>query len=104
MHHYFEGIQENLKLIPLLYPGWVMRLYTDAERNGSVAQVICGLACSDSNLDVCVASDLPGTPMKNATDIFPRNWRFFPSLDKQVDHVYKNLGNPGRDQIKNILA
>ena len=28
---------------------------------------------------------LPGTPVKDAQNIFAMNWRFFPSLDPQVD-------------------
>ena len=28
---------------------------------------------------------LPGTPMSNATFVFPMNWRFFPTRDPQVD-------------------
>ena len=30
---YFEGIVENLKLIPKYYPGWTMRLYYDLNKN-----------------------------------------------------------------------
>ena len=29
--------------------------------------------------------DLLGTPMKDATKVFAMNWRFFPTLDPQVD-------------------
>ena len=28
---------------------------------------------------------LPGTPVNDAQNIFAMNWRFFPSLDPQVD-------------------
>ena len=28
---------------------------------------------------------LTGTPMSNATFVFPMNWRFFPTRDPQVD-------------------
>ena len=28
---------------------------------------------------------LPGNPVKDASKIFPMNWRFFPTLDHQVD-------------------
>ena len=66
------------------YPGWVMRLYLDLEGNSSIANKFCELACADSNLDLCDVADLPGTPFKDATKVFPMNWRFFPTLDKQV--------------------
>ena len=26
---YFEGIRDNLRLMPYYYPGWIMRLYHD---------------------------------------------------------------------------
>ena len=29
--------------------------------------------------------DLPGTPVIDVGTIFPMNWRFFPTLDPQVD-------------------
>jgi len=45
---------------------------------------LCKLACNDSNLDIFDTANLPGIPMKNATDMFAMNWRFFPTLDPQV--------------------
>jgi len=35
--------------------------------------------------DICDARNLPGTPMIDASEVFPMNWRFFPTLDPQVD-------------------
>ncbi len=35
---------------------------------------------------MCHASELPGTPMVNAEDVFAMNWRFFPTLDPQVNY------------------
>ena len=58
---------------------------------------LCGLSCQ-TNFDLCDIQRLPGTPMRddryiskehktqlNAKDIFPMNWRFFPTVDPQVD-------------------
>ena len=45
---------------------------------------LCGLACSNSHLDLCHVRHLPGNPVKDASDIFPMNWRFLPPLDPQV--------------------
>jgi hypothetical protein len=81
---YFEGIKENLKMMPVLYPGWVMRLYFDLDQNDPVLKMVCDLACSDINLDICYVAKLPGTPMIDATKVFAMDWRFFPTLDPQV--------------------
>ncbi len=81
---YFEGIIENLKLMPIHYPGWIMRLYFDLDKSDPVFDEICKLACNNNNLDLCDAANLPGMPMRDARKVFPMNWRFFPTLDPQV--------------------
>jgi hypothetical protein len=81
---YFAGIADNLRLMSVYYPGWVMRLYFDLDKKDPVMKMICGLACNNNNLDLCDAASLPGTPMKNASKVFARSWRFFPALDPQV--------------------
>ena len=81
---YFEGIVGNLELIPKYYPGWIMRLYYDLDKNDPVLKDLCELACQDNNLDICDAKHLPGTPFKDASKVFAMNWRFFPTLDPQV--------------------
>ena len=82
---YFQGIVDNLKLMPRYYPGWVMRLYYDLEDADPLMEDLCNLACHDPNLDICYVRQLPGTPKKDASKIFAMNWRFFPTLDPQVD-------------------
>ena len=82
---YFEGISENLSLISIYYPGWLMRLYHDVEKHDLVMKDLCNLACSNQNLDLCDVHELPGTPMVNATRVFPMDWRWFPTMDPQVD-------------------
>ena len=53
---------------------------------------LCDLACSNSHLDLCNVRSLPGTPVKDARKIFAMNWRFFPTLDPQVDiHISRDL-------------
>ena len=37
---YFEGIAENLELMPTYYPGWIMRVYYDLEDDDPITQVI----------------------------------------------------------------
>jgi hypothetical protein len=87
MRGYFNGIQANLELIPKFYPGWTIRLYFDLSKTDKLLNEICELACDDSNIDLCDVKKLPGTPLVDATEIFPMNWRFFPTLDPQVIYV-----------------
>ena len=68
----------------MLISGWIMRLYVNLDRADPIFKAICELACNNTNLDICDVAKLPGTPMKNASDIFGMNWRFFPTLDPQV--------------------
>jgi hypothetical protein len=74
----------NLELLPVHYPDWVMRIYTDLEKSDPRFEDLCSLACQNPNLDICDVKNLPGTPLVDATKVFARNWRFFPSLDPQV--------------------
>ena len=83
---YFAGIVENLQLLPRLYPGWVMRLYYDLPADDPVAGQLCELACAEEQLDLCYVRQLPGTPMRDASRVFAMNWRFFPTLDPQVNY------------------
>jgi len=86
---YFQGISENLNLLPRFYPGWTMRLYYDLAPNDPLLVDLCSLACKDSNMDLCYVKNLPGVPMKDATKVFAMNWRFFPTLDPQVRNLPK---------------
>ena len=87
MKKYFVGIEENLEKMTELYgEDWVMRLYYDLEPSDQqLMGQLCDLACSNNNIDLCNIRKLPGTPVKDATEIFAMNWRFFPTLDPQVD-------------------
>ena len=64
-----------------------MRLYLDLSKTDQILNDICNLACDDANIDLCDVKNLPGTPLVDATEIFPMNWRFFPTLDPQVIYV-----------------
>ena len=83
---YFDGIKDNLDLMPKYYPGWILRLYTDYDTDDPIFRKLCNLACDDqySNLDICHVKNLPGTPMLDGSKVFGMNWRFFPTLDPQV--------------------
>ena len=83
------------------YPGWTMRLYYDLPPSDPILYRLCSLACSDPNLDLCNIRDLPGTPMKNAKEVFAMNWRFFPTLDSQVEYfVSRDLDSLFSDREK----
>ena len=72
--------------MPKYYPGWVMRLYYDLNKKDPVFKDLCELACKNDYLDICDAKHLPGTPFKDASKVFAMNWRFFPTLDPQVNY------------------
>lgn len=101
-HHqtkkYFEGIQNNLQLLPKYYPNWIIRLYYDLSPDDPVLPKLCQLSC-ETNFDLCDIQRLPGTPKTNATYIFPMNWRFFPTLDPQVDfYLSRDLDSEFNDR------
>jgi len=87
MKKYFVGIKDNLEKMTKLYgEDWVMRLYYDLEPSDQqLMGQLCDLACANNNIDLCNIRQLPGTPVRDATEIFAMNWRFFPTLDPQVD-------------------
>jgi len=83
---YFDGVVNNLHLMQKLYSeNWVMRLYTDMSPTDPLMEDLCSIACSDDRFDICPVSVLPMPALANATKMFPMNWRFFPTMDPQVD-------------------
>lgn len=104
-HHkakgYLQGIEDNLKAMPRYYPEWTMRLYYDLPPEDPILDHLCNLACSFPNLDLCYIRDLPGTPIKDAKEVFAMNWRFFPTLDPQVEYfVSRDLDSIFSDREK----
>lgn len=102
-HHqskkYFQGIQNNLNLLSKYYPTWIIRLYYDMDdKNDPILPQLCALSCV-SNFDLCDIQSLPGNPLTNATYVFPMNWRFFPTLDPQVDiYLSRDLDSEFNDR------
>ena len=86
---FFSGIKGNLDLMPLLYPGWVMRLYTNLKANDSSWTDLLKLLSSNPNIDLCIIQNLPGTHTKEASNNFGMNWRFYPALDQQVKLTFR---------------
>lgn len=103
VHHqekkYFEGIKNNLELLTKYYSdNWVIRLYYDLTYDDPVLPKLCELSC-EGNLDLCDIQKLPGTPMPNATWMFPMNWRFLPTLDPQVNiYLSRDLDSEFNDR------
>ena len=81
---YFQGILNNLEVMPRFYPGYSMRLYYDIDKNGKIFSELCEVACSNPIIDLCDMNNLPGTLFEEPMKIHPPNWRFFPTLDPQV--------------------
>ena len=81
---YFQGIVDNLKQIPELYPNWILRLYYDLEPDHPLMEMLCQLACNDSNIDLCSVRNIPA--VGDIRNVFAMIWRFFPCLDGQVTH------------------
>ena len=104
---YFQGVKDNLELLGQLYgDSWVMRLYYDLDpADHQLQKQLCELACTNNNIDLCyirlvtrkhelvnirvnkhyTTRHLPGTPVTDASKIYAMNWRFFPTLDPQVE-------------------
>ena len=73
---YFDGIEENLHLLRSEYGAdWVMRLYYDLDQSDELMGRLCELACNNSHLDLCYVRQLPGNPVRDASDIHPSIWR-----------------------------
>ena len=82
---YFDGIENNLKIILKLYPGWTVRLYHEYDVGSSTLAKLCKIACKYSIFDLCNVKKIPFfRNIENVTKILPLNWRFFPTMDPQV--------------------
>ena len=51
---YFEGIVGNLQLMPIYYPGWVIRLYHDIRSDDPVMKVYFAFEYSYQNTNVSI--------------------------------------------------
>jgi len=78
--HYFEGILANLKLMEDLYPGYVMRVYYEAD--SAREQELCNIYCNNKNIHLCPAVNNPR--FGKISGLYPLIWRFLPALDPQV--------------------
>ncbi len=47
------GIKENLRLLAVYYPNWVMRLYYDVDMEDPLMKDLCKIACEYDALDLC---------------------------------------------------
>ena len=83
---YFEGIRANLDAISSFYNrDWSVRLYHNIGSKNPLMDDLCSLACANDRLDLCPVNQQPHPLLANAVHMFPMIWRFFPTLDSQVD-------------------
>ena len=85
---FIDGIGVNVARVAKFYPGWVMRLYHELDHGDHFMADLCWLACRNNHFDLCHAGKLPGVPMVDATNLFPKIWRFMPTLDTQVQKCH----------------
>ncbi|XP_018021787.1 uncharacterized protein LOC108677978 isoform X2 [Hyalella azteca] len=78
---YASGFDEILSTIRYLYPGWVVRLYTNPR---GYKQALLPLLTKYSNLYICDARNLPGRT-RELVDVDPRLWRVAVLGDELVD-------------------
>ena len=88
---YVNGIKENLQLMKKYYPGYIMRIYHNFEKNHWAHKYLCKFACDNPILDLCDVKNLTGPHiLKNAAKVFPikklfpESWSYFATLDSQV--------------------
>ena len=101
---FFTGFQINIDLLPKHYPGWIIRIYHDIEDTDPLIERLCQFSCKYDFVDLCNTRNIPTTkfvkgdliPLEEflktvsfseSKDIFPMIWRFFPTLDPQVDYL-----------------
>ncbi|MPC56312.1 hypothetical protein E2C01_050266 [Portunus trituberculatus] len=70
--HYVFGAQQLVPRVAKMYPGWIMRLYTDASTDPYTW--MCPFVCTNPHLDMCDVAHLPG--FGNVSRSHPRMWRF----------------------------
>ncbi|XP_037069613.1 uncharacterized protein LOC119090994 [Pollicipes pollicipes] len=81
---FFGGIEANLREVPSVYPGWVVRVYHDIDLSQpGQSQLVCRVACRYDNVDFCDVRNLPG--LGDLSKKFGMIWRFMPLADDTVE-------------------
>ena len=93
---YFNGIKKSLHGIKNNFGGgWSMRLYVQLSKTSSLQRrELCHLACTyPDEFELCDVEHNP--KYGDISAIFPMNWRFFSTLDSQVDIAFsRDLDSP----------
>ncbi|KAK4007232.1 hypothetical protein OUZ56_012392 [Daphnia magna] len=83
---YLIPFKETLKIIPVKYPGWIVRIYhnltADDTRSWDTLGMIVDLE-RNGHVDLCNATDIINN--RKLGDIFAMTWRWLPLLDPMVD-------------------
>ncbi|KAK8729825.1 hypothetical protein OTU49_008343 [Cherax quadricarinatus] len=77
---YWLGLKEILHQVGVMYPGWMVRLYTVPHAH---ATHLCPLLNLYTNFYVCDITNLP-PPLGNISHVHPMMWRIAPLGDPQV--------------------
>ena len=91
---YLDGIKGNLDLMPILYPGWIMRLYINLEAKDKSS--LQKMVFNNPNINLCDVHNLPN----EASEIYGSNWRFYPALDPQVILKLRNNSLPNKCEFE----
>ena len=61
---FFKGFQTNIELLPMHYPGWVIRIYHDIEEGDPLNDMFCEFSCKYDYVDMCNARFIPAETFK----------------------------------------
>lgn len=78
---YALGLPHILESVQQLYPGWIVRLYTEPR---PYKLELCSLLKRHLHLHICDVTNLP-EGLRNLSDVQPRLWRVAPLGDPLVD-------------------
>nr|CAH0101595.1 unnamed protein product [Daphnia galeata] len=77
---YVSPLKRTISLIPLIYPGWTVRIYHNLTSSEDLK-----IFSEDFHVDLCNATEI--IQMRNLGDLFAMTWRWLPLLDDLVDTV-----------------
>nr|CAH0110641.1 unnamed protein product [Daphnia galeata] len=81
---YLEPFRETIKDIPIIYPGWIVRIYYNmTSEDVENTNVIWKTLDLGSHVDLCNVTEI--TRKHNLGNLFAMTWRWLPLLDDMVD-------------------
>ncbi|XP_046638634.1 uncharacterized protein LOC124316732 [Daphnia pulicaria] len=97
VHKYLRPFKETIKIIPLIYPGWIVRIYHNLTKDETETWKFLKntLDLGAGHVDLCNATDI--IEKRKLADLFAMTWRWLPLLDDMVDTLMS------RDSDSNII-